>query len=115
MAVLSLRDLPLFEDALPSKLLEYMAAGRPVVASAAGDVARLLERSQGGIASKPGDAAGLAQSIRDLAANPDRARQLGASGRQYVVAHYSREAFVDRLEQIMDRVTGIVPAPAGGP
>jgi glycosyltransferase involved in cell wall biosynthesis len=105
IAVLSLRDLPLFEDALPSKLLEYMAAGRPVVASAAGEVARLLQRSQGGVSSPPGDAAALAQSIREVADDPARARKLGASGQRYVSAHYSRDAFVDRLEQIMLRVT----------
>jgi glycosyltransferase involved in cell wall biosynthesis len=104
IAVLSLRDLPLFEDALPSKLLEYMAAGRPVVASAAGDVARLLERSQGGLASRPGDAAALARAIRELAADPARAREMGDSGRRYVSASYSREAFVDRLEEILRRV-----------
>ncbi|HZU60918.1 MAG TPA: glycosyltransferase family 4 protein, partial [Solirubrobacteraceae bacterium] len=111
IAALSLRDLPLFEDALPSKLLEYMAAGRPVVASAAGDVARLLERSGGGLVSGPGDAAGLAQSIRDLVSDPDRARELGASGRRYVSAHYSREAFVERLEEIMRGVVAGRPGP----
>ena len=117
LAMLSLRDLPLFEDALPSKLLEYMAAARPVVASAAGDVARLLERSQGGVATKPGDAGALAQSIRELAGNPARARELGEGGRRYVSAHFSREAFVDRLEQIMHRVTESysLPAPERAP
>ncbi len=109
IAVLSLRDLPLFEAALPSKLLEYMAAARPVVASAAGDVARLLERSEGGVATAPGDARALARSIRDLAADPDRARRLGASGRQYVSAHYSRQAFVERLEQIIRSVAHSTP------
>ncbi len=40
IAVLCLRDVPLFEDALPTKMFEYMAAGRPVVAAASGEVAR---------------------------------------------------------------------------
>jgi colanic acid biosynthesis glycosyl transferase WcaI len=110
IAVLSLRDLPLFEDALPSKLLEYMAAGRPVVASAAGDVAALLERARGGVVCPPEDAEALAQAIDRLAADPAWARELGAGGRRYVSAHYSRDAFVDRLEEIMRRTSaGLLP------
>lgn len=101
VAVLCLRDLPLFEDALPTKLLEYMAAGRPVVASAAGDAARLLERAQGGVSCPPGDPQALADAIRRILHDPHRARELGLNGRRYVRAHYSREAFVARLEQII--------------
>jgi colanic acid biosynthesis glycosyl transferase WcaI len=103
MALVSLRDLPLFEDALPSKLLEYLAAGRPVVASAAGDVARLLERADAGVSCPPGDASALARAIRELATDPDRIRELGANGRRYVTAHFSREAFVADLERILLR------------
>ncbi len=106
IAVLCLRDVPLFEDALPTKMLEYLAAGRAVVASAAGDAARLLERSESGIACPPEDPAALAAAIRDLAHDPGRAQQLGENGRRYVRAHFSRDAFVDKLEEIADRLAG---------
>lgn len=101
MAVVSLRDVPLFEDALPSKLLEYMAAGRAVVASAAGDVARLLDRAGAGVSCPPGDASALAKAIRELADDEARVAELGANGRRYVGAHFSREAFVEKLEQVL--------------
>jgi colanic acid biosynthesis glycosyl transferase WcaI len=104
LAVLCLRDVPLFEDALPTKLLEYMAASRPVVAAAAGDAARLLERSEAGIACAPGDPAALAASISEATRDPVRAEQMGANGRRYVQQHCSREAFVDKLEAIAARL-----------
>jgi colanic acid biosynthesis glycosyl transferase WcaI len=106
VAVLCLRDVPLFEDALPSKMLEYMAAGRPVVASAVGDAARLLERSDAGIACPPGDATALAAGIRQVTSDPVRAQAMGANGSRYVREHYSREAFVDSLEGILRRLAG---------
>jgi glycosyltransferase involved in cell wall biosynthesis/SAM-dependent methyltransferase len=106
IAVLCLRDVPLFEDALPTKMLEYMAAGRPVVASAAGDVARLLVRAQAGVTCPPEDPAALAAAIRHVASSPERARIMGANGRRYVRAHHSREAFVSALEAIIWRLAG---------
>ncbi|MGI9185283.1 MAG: glycosyltransferase family 4 protein [Solirubrobacteraceae bacterium] len=105
VAVLSLRDVPLFEDALPTKLLEYMAAGLPVVASAAGDVSRLLSRADAGVACAPADARALATGIRRVTEDPARAREMGANGRRYVRAHYSRDAFVSSLERIAESLT----------
>ncbi|HWF49002.1 MAG TPA: glycosyltransferase family 4 protein [Solirubrobacteraceae bacterium] len=104
LAVLCLRDVPLFEDALPTKLLEYMAAGRPVVAAAAGDAARLLERSDAGIACAPDDPSALAASISEATRDPVRANEMGVNGRRYVQEHCSREAFVDKLEAIATRL-----------
>jgi glycosyltransferase involved in cell wall biosynthesis len=100
VAVLSLRDVPLFEDALPTKMLEYMAGGRPIVASAAGEVARVLARADAGIACRPGDPAALAEGIRQILADPARAARMGENAREYVEAHYSRTAFVATLDRI---------------
>ena len=53
-----LAPLPIFAGALPTKLFEIMACGRPVVASAAGLVPDALRDSGAGWAVPPGDAAG---------------------------------------------------------
>jgi glycosyltransferase involved in cell wall biosynthesis len=106
IAVLTLRDLPLFEDALPSKLLEYMAAGRPVAAGAAGLVASVVEAAGAGLVTPPEDASALAASIRRLARDPVTAAAMGASGRRYVHEHFSRDAVVGRLERLLREVAG---------
>lgn len=98
ITVMTLRDVPLFEDALPTKLLEYMAAGRPVVAGAAGQAARMIEEVGAGVACPPEDAEAIAGAIRQLAVDPQLARAMGLRGRRYVEQHLSRATMVNRLE-----------------
>jgi glycosyltransferase involved in cell wall biosynthesis len=105
VAVMSLRDLPLFLDAVPTKLLEYMAAGKPVVAAAAGEVARMIDEAEAGITCAPEDPAAMAAAIRTLLSDPPRARAMGANGRRYVEQHLSRDAFVDKLETVLRALT----------
>ena len=114
MAVMLLRDVPLFEDALPTKLLEYMAAGRPVVAAAAGQVSELVSSSRAGIVCPPEDASAVADAIRRIAADDDAAAEMGAHGRRYVEENLSRVAMVDRLEHEIDRLLDR-PSPALAP
>lgn len=106
VAVLSLRDLPLFEDALPSKMLEYMAAARPVVAAASGQVAEVLAGADAGVACPPEDPEALAEAIHRVASDPENAARMGRNGRRYVEQRLSREAFVDRLERALERIAG---------
>jgi glycosyltransferase involved in cell wall biosynthesis len=65
----------------PNKLVEALAAGRPVVTNAPGRAARLLARSGAGIAVPPGDAPALAAALAALAADPARRAAMGAAGR----------------------------------
>ena len=110
VAVMLLRDVPLFQDALPTKLLEYMAAGRPVVAAAAGQVSELVSSAEAGIVCPPEDAAAVAAAIRRLASDDDEARRMGDNGRRYVEQNLSREAMVDRLERELETIVD-TPAP----
>jgi colanic acid biosynthesis glycosyl transferase WcaI len=105
VTVMSLRDLPLFGDALPTKLLEYMAAAKPVVAAASGQVSRLVEEAQCGIACPPEDPEAMATAIRRIAADPRQAHAMGTRGRRYVETHLSRPAFVACLEDVLEQVT----------
>ncbi len=98
IAVMSLVDVPLFEDAVPTKLLEYMAAGKPVVAAASGEAARIVERAGCGIACPPEDPEAMADALLRIAADPQAAFAMGQAGRRYAEDHVSRRAFVDRLE-----------------
>ncbi|MDX6643633.1 MAG: hypothetical protein QOD76_1595, partial [Solirubrobacteraceae bacterium] len=106
VAVMLLRDVPLFHDALPTKLLEYMAAGRPVVAAAAGQVAELVSSAEAGIVCPPEDAVAVAAAVRRLAANDAEGRRMGANGRRYVEDHLSRDVMVDQLDRELERMLG---------
>ena len=108
-AVVLLRDQPLFEGALPTKLLEAMAAARPVVLSARGEAARLLEASGGGVVVPPEDPAALAAALRELAGAQDRALRMGKAGRRFVSERHSRAGFVESWLGLLDRVAGQTP------
>jgi glycosyltransferase involved in cell wall biosynthesis len=100
-AVVLLRDLPLFEGALPTKMFEAMSAGRPLVLSAAGEAARLVEAASCGLVVPPERPRELAAALMDLAGDRDRADELGAAGRRAVVEHYSRTEAVDRWYELL--------------
>jgi glycosyltransferase involved in cell wall biosynthesis len=60
----------------PLKVLEYLALGRPVVASAVGPIPAWLGQGERGLLVPPGDAAALATSLVRLSRRPDLARRL---------------------------------------
>ena len=96
---------PTFRQFVPSKLMDFMAVGRPVVLAAAGEAARILERSGGGIAVAPEAPEELAQAIRWLADHPAEAAAMGARGRAF--AHRRlRSTQAERLEQVLFDVVG---------
>lgn len=74
---------------IPLKLLEYMAAGRPVVASDIGYIAQIVRESGCGLLAPPGDAAAHASALASLLNDPERAQRLGEAGRAAVRAHYT--------------------------
>ncbi len=81
-------DLPDFYFS-PLKLFEYMACGVPTVASAVGQPARLIRDGETGCLYPAGDAAALADRIRALLAQPDRARDIAWAGAAHVLAQHT--------------------------
>lgn len=92
----SLRNLPLFDGARPSKILPAMASGKPVVYSGAGEGARLIARAQAGLVVRPEEPNALADAIVRLAADPALAAELGANGRRCVETEYTWSFLVRR-------------------
>jgi glycosyltransferase involved in cell wall biosynthesis len=96
---------PTFDQFVPSKLIDFMAVGRPVVLSAAGEAARILERAGGGIVVPPESPEALAAAVRRLAADPAEAAAMGERGRAF--AHRRlRSTQAERLEQVLFDAVG---------
>ncbi|HEX8207669.1 MAG TPA: glycosyltransferase family 4 protein [Solirubrobacteraceae bacterium] len=96
-----LHDAPLFEEALPTKILEVMAAGRPVALAARGEAAELVEEAGCGLVVAPRDAPALAEALRRLAADPELRERLGAAGRRHVERHHTRGAAAGAWEELL--------------
>ena len=92
---------------VPSKLLSYLATGRPVVASvpAANDAAAVLAAAGAGVCVEPGDDDGFVTAARGLMGAPDRLATLGQRARRYAEAHFDVRRIADRFEQL---ATGVV-------
>ncbi len=98
--LVSLRKLPLFKGALPSKLYEVMACARPMVLAVDGEARELIAQQAGAaVYVEPGDGKALAQAVLQLRDQPELARQLGQRGRAFVKAHFDRDQLVATLEE----------------
>jgi colanic acid biosynthesis glycosyl transferase WcaI len=88
------------EAVIPSKLLTYMAAARPVVIAAhpESEAAQLVRAADCGVSIAPDQPAALAQAIRFLAADPPRRAELGARGRAYVNTNFARDRLLRAYE-----------------
>lgn len=70
---------------VPSKILTYLAMGRPILASVPREnlAARLIERGDAGITSAPGDDSSLLQGLARLSGDSVMRKRLGDNGRAY--------------------------------
>ena len=88
--------------AVPSKLYEAMASGRPVILVASGEAADIVRDHHTGIVVEPGDISGLVKAIQTLYAQPDLRRTLGENGRQVAEKYFDRSSiaagFINYLE-----------------
>lgn len=107
MAAADVLVLPSSEEGLSNVILEAMAAGLPVVASAVGGNTELVEHGRTGLLCDPADAQSIAAAIRRLFDDPELRRQLGRSTREKVVRDYSMDGMVARTMAIHDRCMGV--------
>ena len=80
---------------------EYMAAGRPVVATAVGVIPELVIDGETGFVVPPGDPAQMADAIRRLLRDGDLARRMGDAGGALARSLLSPDAFVRGLESAL--------------
>jgi glycosyltransferase involved in cell wall biosynthesis len=105
ICLVTLRDVPLFATFIPSKIFEYLAAGRPVIGAVAGEAAQLL-REAGAIVVPPEDSAALADAVRSLAADPARRAAMRRQGRGYVEQFFDRAVLACEYRKILQAPGG---------
>jgi colanic acid biosynthesis glycosyl transferase WcaI len=86
-----LKKSEVFDTVIPTKMLEFMSCGRPVILGANGQAKEVLEESRGGLCIEPEDAAGLCEAIQKLRTQQYLRESLGQNGREYIVQNLARE------------------------
>jgi glycosyltransferase involved in cell wall biosynthesis len=84
----------------PLKLYEYMAAGKAIVASQAGQIAEVIQDRHNGLLVEPGDVNGFAEAIIRLLKDPAERERLGQNARRQAVERHSWDQYIQRLEEI---------------
>ena len=97
----------------PLKLFEYMAAGKPIVATALNQAAEVLQDGHTGPLVEAGDIHSFAEAIVTLLNDPVERVRLGKNARQQAIERYSWEEYTRRLEEIYLNVLG--KASSGSP
>jgi glycosyltransferase involved in cell wall biosynthesis len=82
-------------------ILEAMACGRPVVATATTGVQDYVRDGETGLIVPSGDEAALAAAVEALLDDPERARELGRAGRRLLEQQFSTEVMVASLAEIL--------------
>jgi putative colanic acid biosynthesis glycosyltransferase WcaI len=100
-----LRPSDIADHAVPTKILAYLASGRPVICATTGASAELVQTAGAGLVCPPGDPQALAAAIAALASLPETARAtLGERGRSYLEAHFEKQRVIDGYERLLDEL-----------
>jgi glycosyltransferase involved in cell wall biosynthesis len=98
-AFISFADDELFAKTIPAKLQSYMACAMPIIASARGETARIINEADCGMCSDIGDAEELAVSIIAMSKlSPERLAQLGENSRNYNKSHFDKKTLMDEMD-----------------
>jgi len=100
ICLVPLRDVPLFSTFIPSKIFEYLAAGRAVVGALRGEPAAILAQA-GAVVVEPGDPEALAQAVRSLAGDPERRFRMAEEGRRFVVENFDRRHLAETYRALL--------------
>ncbi len=106
LAALDLFVLPSRFEGLSLALLEAMAAGKPVVATAVSGTVEVIDPGRTGILVPPEDEGALARAVLDLLTRPRAMQALGERARAYVLQHYTIERIVHQYTHIYDKHIG---------
>jgi glycosyltransferase involved in cell wall biosynthesis len=96
--------LPSRAEGMSNAVLEYMAAGRAIVATDVGGNSRLLEHGVHGLLVPPDDPAALAAAVGTLLSDRGLACRLGAAARRRAREQFSRAAMVRRFEDFFEDI-----------
>jgi len=109
LAVTEIVAHPSLQEGFSNAILEAMAAGRPVVATAVGGNPEAVEEGRTGLLVPARDAGALAAAILALSADPERARAMGRAGRERAVHCFSVDEMVRAYENVYERTVAGTP------
>jgi glycosyltransferase involved in cell wall biosynthesis len=87
-------------EGLPNAVLEYLAAGLPVVATSVGGVPEIIEHGVNGLLVPPSDTAALASAILEILQDTELASAMRRRAREVAIRKFSFDRLISELEQL---------------
>lgn len=97
----TLRDIPLFEGAIPTKLIDYMACGKAVLCGIRGEAEQIMNDARSGAIFGPDNHKQLASLVLELLSDKNRVDKMGANGLTYVQKRFSAGQMHQQMESIL--------------
>lgn len=100
-SIVHLKKHDVFTTVIPTKLLEAMANGKPVLLGAEGTARKILTKANAGLAFEPENSASLVEAIDTLRKSPESVKQFSANGKSYVSEHFDRRQMALKYLDVM--------------
>jgi glycosyltransferase involved in cell wall biosynthesis len=94
-----LKDDLFFEKTVPSKVFDYMTAGKPILFGIKGEGKEILEQIKGNIFYQPDSTESFIDAVKKLKQNYSELAEYALKNRKVVQQYYTREKMVDKLEK----------------
>jgi len=101
-----LKRSDVFRTVIPTKMLEFMAAGRPVILGVEGQALEILALARAGIGIPPESSEGLVSAVLKLMSEPSLCRLYGENGKSYIHENMSRKSTAVAYENVLLRLVG---------
>jgi colanic acid biosynthesis glycosyl transferase WcaI len=102
--VVHLKDSPVFEIAIPSKIQAYLAVGKPIIAGIRGDAETIIRESGAGKVVAPEHPRAISDAVLEFfRMPPEERKKMGKRGLEYYKSRMSLKAGVDSIEKIFIR------------
>ncbi len=111
VSVVHLRDNPLFETVIPSKIFEAMITRTPIVLGVRGETRQIVEEAGAGIPIPPEDPEALVAAVRRLKENSALHEEMAENAYEHVQAHYDRKGLARNYTALLERVAEASPEP----
>ena len=109
--LVALKDEKIFALTIPSKVQSYLACAKPIIASLAGEGAKIIEEAKAGISCSPENPSELARLVLKMYHMDERERQImGLNGRKYFESNFCRERLMNKLDAAFESIEGIKKA-----
>lgn len=110
MSTFDIFVLPSLNEGMGKVLVEAMAMGKPIIASAAGGIPDLVIHGENGLLVPCADAGAIATSIERLYRDPARRQIMGEKGK-VMAANFSAESMIRKIDRLYGELLGEQPWP----